>query len=381
MLSLSACKDTSSPSIYDPGYQSGAAPTITSLSPSGGGLASATQITITGTNYSSILANNFVYFDGTLATIVSATATQLKVTAPNLVKDSIKVRVAVQGVVSFSNTMLYRIDAAVVSYGALGVLDQPYGVACDTAGNLYVSLTTGGSGTGVKKYTPAGVKSDYSAAVGTRWTGLKMGPGGFLYAARALAAIYRIPPGGGNAAIWLAFNGLGTIYDFDFDAQGNLWACANDVVISRVKPDQSIKTFPFTANARSIRVYNGSLYVAAAADNVEAIYRFSIVSADSLGPVEKFFDFAQYGVQGAGAYAITFSSDGFLYAGTNGPDGIILIHPDKTWEKYYPGLFQPIVGNFAWGKGSDLYSSNQNQGTASLRKINTQKTSAPYYGR
>jgi streptogramin lyase len=207
-----------------------------------------------------------------------------------------------------------------------------------------------------------------------------MGPGGYLYAARIVAAIYRIPPGGGTAAPWV-IGGLGTVFDFDFDSQGNLWGCGNAAVISRVKPDLSVKTFPFVANSRTARVYNGYLYVGALLDTVEAIWRFSIVSADSLGPAEKYFDMSAYGVPGTGANAITFSSDNYMYVGINGPDGIIQVHPDRTWERYYQGLFQPTVGYFAWGKGSDLYSCNQNSGATSLKKINTQKSSAPYYGR
>lgn len=377
-----SCADTSAPSIYDPSFQSAPTPAITAISPTGLGLAAATPLTIAGTNFSSTIANNFVFFDGLKATLTQATTTQLSFIAPNLVKDSIKVRVSVLGATDFSNTVFYRLDASVTSFGPLGTFDQPYGIACDTAGNVFVSLTASLAGIGVKKFTPAGVKTDYSPVVGTRWSGMKIGPGGFLYTARILPVIYRIPPGGGSAVIWVGpSSGIGPVLDFDFDAQGNVWACANDVAISRVKPDLSVKTFPFIANARTARVFNGYLYVGALVDAVEAIWRFSIVSADSLGSVEKYFDMSQYGVPGTGANAITFSSDGNMYVGINGPDGIILVRSDKTWEKYYQGLFSPTVYSFAWGKGSDLYASVEKTGSTALLKINTQKTSAPYYGR
>ncbi|MEK6572545.1 MAG: hypothetical protein AABZ61_14320, partial [Bacteroidota bacterium] len=136
-------------------------------------------------------------------------------------------------------------------------------------------------------------------------------------------------------------------------------------------------------NVRSLRVYNGYVYIAANADNVDKIWRFPIISSDSLGPAEIYFNFSEkYGVSGAGAYAITFSSDGEMYVGTDGPAGIILVHPDKSWEQYYPGLFQPQTLLFAWGSGSTLYLTRSGTvASHTIFKVNTQKTSAPYYGR
>lgn len=55
-------------------------PTITSFSPTSA--ASGASITITGTNFSTTLANNTVYFGGARATVTGATATTLTVTVP-----------------------------------------------------------------------------------------------------------------------------------------------------------------------------------------------------------------------------------------------------------------------------------------------------------
>ena len=55
-------------------------PTITNINPSSG-IAGAT-VTITGTNFSTIAANNTVKFNGTATSVTSATATSLVVTAP-----------------------------------------------------------------------------------------------------------------------------------------------------------------------------------------------------------------------------------------------------------------------------------------------------------
>jgi hypothetical protein len=56
------------------------APTITAISPTSG-LAGA-SVTITGTNFDAVAANNTVKFNGTVATVTTATTTSLVVTAP-----------------------------------------------------------------------------------------------------------------------------------------------------------------------------------------------------------------------------------------------------------------------------------------------------------
>jgi protocatechuate 3,4-dioxygenase beta subunit len=56
-------------------------PTISSFTPSSGAVG--TSVTITGANFSTVIANNTVTFNGTTATVVSATATQLVVTVPS----------------------------------------------------------------------------------------------------------------------------------------------------------------------------------------------------------------------------------------------------------------------------------------------------------
>jgi len=55
-------------------------PTITTFSPGSGPVG--TPVTITGTNYSTTLANNTVKFNGLVATVTAATATQLQTTVP-----------------------------------------------------------------------------------------------------------------------------------------------------------------------------------------------------------------------------------------------------------------------------------------------------------
>jgi len=382
-LFVSCESNPSTPNLYyDTDLTSAPTPTITSISPTTGMLAGVTTITITGTNFSTVKEQNLVYFDSKVAAVTQASTTQLVMTAPNYPKDSITVKVAVYKADKFSNSVTVKLAAAVAIFGDLGVFDEPYGIACDSAGNLYVSITTSGIGAGVKKFTPAGVRSDYAPSGGIRFAALKFGPSGFLYASRGLAAIYRIPPGG-PATIWMGpSSGIGAIYDFDFDAQGNLWGGGLGTDITRIKQDKTVKLFPFDADVQSVRVYNGYLYVAAKTDSSN-IWRFQIINSDSLGQAEKYFSFSsQYGVPGTAAYAITFSTDGYMYVGTDGADGIILVAPNRSWQPFYPGLFQPQTFLFAWGKGDELYLTRSGSvASHSILRVFTLKSGSPYYGR
>ena len=384
---FSGCTKKPDPSLYDPTWQSLPAPTITSVNPANAALAGVTVITITGTNFSPTIANDLVYFGTSPGTVLTASATTLTVRSPLVVQDSLQVTVAVQGAQAFSNYVMYSLKSAVSGFSVQKSVEDPNGIACDTAGNVYVSLVSSASQSplGVWKIAPDGTRQTaaFSVTSGvTKWTGLKIGPGGILYAARNLQALYRIPAGGGAGAVWVLFPGGVKIQDFDFDASGNIWAGGTNNSIYRVTPAGSVKAFPFVGACRSFRVYNGSLYVGAKTDSLESVWSFQIISSDSLGPAQKYFDFsAKYVPNGPGVQCITFSSDGDLYIGTDAPEGIIVVHQGGASEPLYPGILSPMPYAFAWGKGASLYVSRL--GTTiphEILVINTLKLSAPNYG-
>ncbi len=384
-IAASGCKNDITPSLYDKAVTAAPSPQITSVSPSSGTLAGVSVFTITGKNFSATKEYNTVYFDAVPGTIISNTATQIVVKAAPLVKDSIRLRVQVTGALSFSNTIFVSLAAAVTEFGSLDKTEEPFGMACDTAGNLYCSIIKNFNGDGIRKFDLAGTSSQFITANSvTYWSALKMGPGGLVYAVRNVRAMYTIAQGG-VPTLWAAQTGA-TFYDLDFDKLGNVWTGGNGTLIYKIKvSDKTVKSFPFVGNIRSVRVYNDYVYVAAKVDSSEGIYRFKIVSADSIGTAEKYFELTGkpgYLYNGYSALAITFNTDGDMYVGTNSPDAMLVVHPDKSYETFYTGLLSPESMTFAWGKGSTLYvSRGGTTATHVIVKINTLKTSAPYYGR
>jgi len=102
IIFLVNCSEDVTPSLYDQVGASPPPPVISDMVPAQG-LAGVTIVTITGSNFSSVLENNFVYFKDIPAKILEASETQLIIIAPDLVQDSIQVKIAVHKVEEFSN--------------------------------------------------------------------------------------------------------------------------------------------------------------------------------------------------------------------------------------------------------------------------------------
>ena len=381
------CKEDPPASLYDPSYVSGAQPKVTGILPATGALAGVTTLTISGQNFSAVAGDNLVFFDKTVAPVLTATTTTLTVKAPNLPKDSIQVKIAVSKADLFSETVLYKLNLAVNDkFANFPSGEEGVGVECDASGNLYVSMLASGAGIGIKKFTPAGVRSDYSPVFGatvSNWRAMKFGPGGQMFTVAGRNIIFRVPAGGGTSAVWLSGSGLTPLSDLDFDANGNLWTSGPSGNVFRVKQDKSVQLFPFTGLARALRVFNNAVYVGGKRDSLEKVWRFPITGTDSLGAEEEYFNLSSvYGANSYGVTALTFSADGDLYVGTDGSAGILIVHPNKTSESFYPGLIKGGTSSLTWGNGVDFFQSrNALPGPAAAVKINAQKAGAQYFGR
>lgn len=386
LLISGGCSIEGTPSLFDPEYKGKPDPVITSVSPSWG-LAGVTRVTIIGSNFSTVKEENLVFFDAVMAQVHQASMTQLIVLAPLVIKDSIKLRVNVLGAERFSNIMYYRLDAAVVEMRGISLAEEPWATAVDVEGNIYVSLLIDGRAGGVKRFRVDGTRSDYAAPrFETKYQTLKFGPDRLLYGAWNIRAIAQLPGENVTPILWVTLP-TGSIYDFDFDAQGNMWAAGDNPVIFRIKRDKSIKSFPLSASIRSVRVYNNYLYLAGRlyADSLEKVVRYQILSSDSLGPQEVYFNFSTspFGAPGKSIYTIAFTSQGNMLIGTDLSNSILLVQPNGSAEPFYPGLIEPTVHILVWGKGTELLAI---RGTAAagavskslkLLRINAQVSGAP----
>lgn len=394
-LLMIGCDNETTPSLYDPAKPKGDTPEITSISPAGTALAGVSEITITGKNFSTVKEENTVYFNGTIATVLDASSTQLKVKAPNLILDGISIKIAVYKVTDFSNSVTYNLKAAVEKVFDFKDFEVPNGLTTDSDGNIYMSFTYQGGTGGTKKLTPTGTLTEWAPRGSeTFHTALKW-YNGDIYAARRQKVLFKVSAGQKPVTYVSSNTALGNIYDFDFDPDGNIWGggdnTGNNAGVYRIKPDKSMKTFAFDGNIKSIRIFkennvNLYVYVAATQDNEEAIFRAKIISADSLTAFEKVFSLTEkYGADfpAVSALAVTFAADGDMIIGTNMTDPVVVVHPNGSYETLYPGLLGPNALLFAWGPGNNLYYTREKTGTTAqvVMRVDMQKAGAPYYGR
>jgi len=378
---FNSCAEEPFPSLYEDIPPGGPTPVITSISPVEA-LGGVTVVTIEGSNFSPKPEENLVFFSGTLADILSASTTRLVVKTPFVAGDSIYIKIAVNGAVDFSDTLIYPVKAASVELYGFQSFEKPYGMTVDKNSNVYVSLVNSGIGAGIKKITPTDSLFDFAPkGVETQWSSLKIGPGGVLYAAKDARGIWKIeenvtPP---NQPFVLLPSGA-KIYDFDYDINGNIWAVGNNSNIFRVNLDLTVTTFPFTANLKSVRIFENALYVAGLKDSVEGVWRF-LINGNDLGEAELYFNLSE--AYNGKSLAVTFALDGDMYIGTDASESIVIVHLDKTHEPLYPGIFEPVTQNFSWGTGTKLYATRfEGKGaTQTVWVIEMQKPGAPYYGR
>jgi len=379
------CEADNPASIYDSGKEGEATPVLTKLLPEDGTLAGIGEITIQGQNFSTIPENNLVYFDKTLTTVVSASESEITVKSPNILGDTIKVKIAVQGSYLYSNIMKYKLFAAVWEFGDFDEYDDAYAIACDSDENLYVST----KGKKVYKVTPNGEKTIYSEDSGfDKASGMKMGPGGYLYFVNILSYMFRVPPDGGKYEMYTVLPG--GAFDLDFDSNGNLYCGGNGDALYRVKPDKSNDIVADYTNIyiKSVRVYNGYVYVAGEYTGTDVsevqmgVWRNQILSDDgTVGEKELVLDWASLYTDNL--LSINFSEDGDMYVGTDASEGIIIFHEDGSYEGLYPGVIEPESYALCWGNGPFLYVTRRGADAPQKRimKVNTQKNGAPYYGR
>jgi len=369
------------PSIWNPEYESKPTPIITSVEPVDGAFAVIGEVAIKGENFSAVKEENHVYFGGKKATTLSASETELIVLAPNITGDSLTVKLRVDGAILFTEYYPYKLKLAAIEYGGFGDYDDAYGIACDTAENLYVSL----AGKKIVKITPDGEQHDYATSSVDKASAMKVGPGGYLYYVNILNYMFRVLPGGGTDKLFAVLPG--GVYDLDFGPSGNIYCGGSGNAIYRVKPDGSNEVAADYAGVgiKSVRVFNGYVYVGGK-DNIgqQYIWRNEIISADELGANEVYFDWSNEIGSAYDILSVTFSADGDMYVGTNAPEAIIIVHQDKSFEPLYPGALEPRSYALCWGNGSYLYVNRRSDDVTKKRiiKIDMQdKEGAPYYGR
>ncbi|GEM_PF-323611 len=379
---LCSCNQEAAPSLFvvEP---KGSTPVISGVIPANEALAGVTEISVTGSNFSSVKENNFVFFGTAQAVVLQASSTQLVIKAPTLIKNGLDLKISVHGIENFSNVVKYNLLEAVGVYFAFAKgVDDPMAVAVDKNENVYVNLKD----KGVKKISSTGTLTDFAPKGGESFFfDMKVGPNNILYVTRNLRGIFQVEEGKPSATFVLFPIGI-SIVAIDFDENKNIWAAGGGGNLYSVTPAKDVTAFPIDYTISSLRFYKGYLYVAGKKDGEEAIYRYKINSNLSLGSKEKYFDVgAKYGLNKIQIGAITFTENDDLIVGTDQSDSFIVVTGGGTASSLYPGLISPSVKSLSWGTKKNLFYIREYTDAGAilhtLVRVDMQKLSAPYYGR
>jgi sugar lactone lactonase YvrE len=331
---------------------------ITSISPTTG--AKNTVVTIAGSGFSTVLADNIVTINNKACVVTAATATQLTVTIPpNAGSGKIKVAKGVSTAESQTFDYLFTITASTFAgssegdaegTGTAAQFKKPKDLVFDAAGNLYV---TDADNFKIKKITPAGVVTTFAGSTqgstdgtgtGAQFNyaaGIAIDGSGNLYLADennqkirkiTSAGVVTTLAGSGTGG---SANGTGASAEFNYptgvavDASGNVYVADKDNHrIRKISPNGEVTTLAGssegdaegTGTAAQFKKPKDLIFDAAGNLYVTDADNFKIKKITSAGVVTTFAGSGQGAADGTGSAAqfnyaagITIDGSGNLY--------------------------------------------------------------------
>tara|TARA_Y100000768_G_scaffold32244_2_gene21213 strand:+ start:2550 stop:3767 length:1218 start_codon:yes stop_codon:yes gene_type:complete len=390
-LVMFSCEDPNYPeNIWDEDDQGNASPSISSVEPEGSAFAGIDTLTINGQNFSENSSANLVYFNNMLGNVINATSTSLKVVTPNLVSDSVQIRVAVQGAFLFADhSSLYTLTAAVSDYGPFDQFTDIFSLDLDRDENLIVSM----DGSPNAEFWIVDTNQDSAVWSGAlaKASGMKLGPTGSVYFVNYQRFLYKDEQGTPkeNSEIFKRLNGNAT--DLDFDSYGNLFVggAGSTIDVVDINDDGGLTSGVTeaknldTLDILSLRVLNDYLYVlTTTATSDQAIYKMQILDdSGSLGDIELVFDWSSYTNKLSSALCFTLSEAGDLFVGSDSDDQPLTYIQNGNASGFYSSILTAPISYMAWGNSNYLYLINKTEETNRVQRVDTRMSGADYYGR
>ena len=314
----------------------------------------------------------------------------IKVVGPNLISDSIFIRIAVQGALEFGNyDNLYKLYPAVEDYGPFDQFTDIFSLDLDREENLIVSL----DGSPNAEFWTVDTNQDTSVWSGSlsKASGMKLGPDGSIYFVNYQRFLYKDEEGTEkeDSEIFKRLNGNAT--DLDFDSFGNLYVGGNGSLIDIVdiQDNDGISTGVTqvvdldTLDIVAMKVFDGFLYIITNNTSFDqAIYRLEILNSEgNLGDMEFIFDWSEYSNNQFSALCFAFDHQGNMYIGSDSELYPITIVENGFARTLYPSILSPPINYMSWGNSNYLYVINRVSDVNRVQRINTRTQGADYYGR
>ncbi|MCF7886549.1 MAG: IPT/TIG domain-containing protein [Candidatus Marinimicrobia bacterium] len=388
--------------IFEPEeeYSYGESPIINSIEPGDSAGAGINEIEIRGENFapaSDTSVVNLVYFDEMNVNVKSATSNEIVVYRPNIVSNSLTIKVATQNLHGVAKLSPYGITEVEIPLGQRNPDGEMIGefyqkrqtfnaITTDEDGNLYIATHLI-----LIKRTPDQSKTEVEIDRDfDDLTQMIFGPDGLIYGTIDDDVIFTIDPITGEEDEWAEIED--DAVSLDFDANGNLFAggdglymvdtASNSHICSEYNDDYEIS---------SLRVFDGYLYLALETpDGEKGIYRNKINEDGTLKATELYFNWTESAYSDYTITSITFDINGILYVGLKDhpSEPFILINSDGSAYPMYNNkdILSPIADHIVWGDGEYVFINKGKtirvSGAAPPRifKIKIGKSGAPYYG-
>lgn len=365
LLLLSACEYKAPASPWEQARNADRIlPVITAVEPAEAGAAS--EITLIGDYFGETASLNTVYFNGTPAVIRSASVNRITVLRPNVIGDSVRISVVVDGAIGIGRYAApYKMVPVVESFGFFATTDAFLACVSDADEKLTVAM----GNTSFIRLNPDGTQDLGFAktSVSALWTDLAIGPDGFAYAARSNNILYRLQD---DTAAVQTFTTLASRNDrvksMDFSADGTIYGGGknSDLIILRSPTDAVKSGFYGTWDIYCVRVYGDRVYVAAkftgsgSVPVAAGVWRHAIQGDGTLAAGELVCDWAQGPAPDAVMAALALSENGVLYIGSNHPDRPLVTFDTATggWNTLFYGIIPSPVDQMSWGPGRYLYA-------------------------
>ena len=391
IIFLISCEEPNkSDSIWDENDIGSSTPVISTVMPSQNAFAGIDTILISGSNFSEKITENHVYFNGIPGTILSSTASSMVVITPNLVSDSVKITVSVQGAFIFGEYVnLYSLTAAVVEYGPFDQFTDIYSLDLDRQENLLVSMDASPDA----QFWQVNTQQDssvWSSAL-VKASGMKLGPNGSVYFVNYQRFLYRDEQGTPkeNSEIFKRLNGNAT--DLDFDEYGNLYLGGTGSTIDVVDVDNEdgltdgvIEAIDLdTLDVIALKVHEQFLYMLTTnVSSNQIVYRAPILdNTGSLGELEIVFDWSTYTNREASAFCMTLNESGDLFIGSNWEIQPLTIVQNGVASGFYNSILSEPINYMAWGNERYLYALSRGEDSRKILRVDTRMMGSEYYGR
>ncbi|HPR88312.1 MAG TPA: IPT/TIG domain-containing protein [bacterium] len=335
-LAALACEGPDQP-VYgpdhpDPNPTGLAAATVESISPDTGYLKDI--VTIRGTGFNPEAEFNLVLFGSKKAEVVSVTATELQVRAPNMSDETVNVRVAIKGSEFWSNETEFTFLPTITTIDE--EISWPNGVAVDASGNVYVGSANEGV---IYRITPEGEKSAF-ASVAVNGS-IHFGPGNYLYVCeKGENKIVRISPDGGTVEDVVEVKAPD---DFTWDAGHNLYVISEAIGIYKVVNNDTVRVATI-GSGKNVRVFNGRIY---ANDIWNGTILSYPITADGLGEEEVVLETDS-------PSTLEFDAEGTLYYAQAWETSLYTLTADGGEEVLYEGALMTPMRYSAF-KGKYIY--------------------------